>query len=184
MIDFAKVQHDIVSGLQAYLTSINVNCPVILANQTAELPDYPYVSFTRINMIIPDNLHYSVDDDGTKYNDIQQVWSFTTHSENDAESIRIAGMLYDWFSEIGNVYHSDNGIIVSTIGNVNNRDNLLTIEYEYRYGLDVTFNLQNLIASPENEELIESVAISYTAENENELIKEDEINAETEGRNS
>ena len=35
----------------------------------------------------------------------------------------------------------DNGVIVQSVTNITNRDNILTVEYEYKNGFDVVFYL-------------------------------------------
>lgn len=143
-------EKEIVNSLQSYLKSKNYDCPVIMANQTAPIPEYPYISYTITSPIISDNKGFCVSDDGTRYKPFTQIWSFTVQSNKDSESLNVSAVAYDWFAIVGNTYLSDNNIIVQSVGNVGNRDNLLTIEYEYRRGFDVTFLLMNIISNTED----------------------------------
>ena len=142
MISFRAIELSIVNGLQEWLHSKEyIHCPVIRANQTAKVPDYPYLSYTVTTPVSSDMGGYSVAEDGTRYKSVVQTWSFTAQSGDDEESMNVAMLAYDFFALTGNTYLSDNGIVAQNVGNVTNRDNLLTIEYEYRRGFDVEFSL-------------------------------------------
>ena len=141
MINFRQNEILIVDSLQSWLTSKGYNCPVIMANQAIPAPPYPYLSYTVTSPVVSDTAHYSVATDGTRFKSLEQIWSFTVQSDDDTEAMNIALLAYDWFALTGNTYLSDNDIIALRVGNVTNRDNLLTIEYEYRRGFDVNFSL-------------------------------------------
>lgn len=130
-----------------------------MANQTAPIPAYPYVSYTVTQPIVSDNKGYSIEANGTRHKSLVQVWSFTVQSDDDEEALNIAMLAYDWFSLIGNTYLYDRDIVVQSVGNVTNRDNLLSIEYEYRRGFDVYFDLSHQInkADAETSGYIETV---------------------------
>lgn len=49
----------------------------------------------------------------------------------------------DWFEHIGLDYLKENQIIVQSVSGVSSRDNLITVEYEYRSGFDVVLWLLN-----------------------------------------
>lgn len=85
-------------------------------------------------------------------------------SADEDEAMNIALAVYDWFALIGNTYLSDNNITALKVGNITNRDTLLTIEYEYRKGLDVEFLLTHTISKQECETatgVIETAVISH-----------------------
>lgn len=145
MINFREVEKLIVDGLQSWLENKEYKCPVIMSNQTAPIPDYPYISYTITTPVVSDTDHYSVATDGTRFKQLEQIWSFTIQSDDDIQSTDIALLAYDWFALAGNTYLSDNNITALNVGNVTNRDNLLTIEYEYRRGFDVTFLLSHTL---------------------------------------
>jgi len=79
-----------------------------------------------------------------------------------AYGTEIAQKAKDWLDNVGNTYLNDNDIIVSRVTAITNRDNILTIDYEYRNGFDCVFWLydeinKSLITPPEQR--IEKVKI-------------------------
>ena len=70
----------------------------------------------------------------------------------------------EWLERVGNLYLNDNNIIVQSVGNVSNRDNVLTMEYEYKHGFDVVFWLFDTVANPNvvNNNYIEDFKIKNT----------------------
>lgn len=160
MIEHRQNEIIICDGLGNYLSTDRV-CTVVFANQTAPIPSYPYVSYTIINPVLSDNRGYCIDENSNRYRETLQTWSFTVHSDDDVEAMNIAIRAYDWFMSVGNVYLSDNNIVVHRVSNVNNRDNLISIEYEHCNGFDVTFNLIDKINSTDYEYagIIETVPV-------------------------
>lgn len=140
MINQKKIESTIVRGLQDYL-----GCPVILANQHSPAPAYPYVSFTVTSPKTTNNGTYGTAYDGVSFKNIKQNWSFTSQSNDDDQCNEIALKAHDWFSQIGIVLLSDNNIHVNSVKDINNRDNLITIQYEYRRGFDVVFDVMDVI---------------------------------------
>lgn len=140
MVDFEAVRRVVVTGLKNY-----VNCPVIRSNQNAEPPDYPYISYTITTLEKSTGGTYCIAEDGTRYKEVSQYWSITALSDNSSESVSIALKAKEWFSLVGNVLLSDNGVIVKDVTDVTNRDNLITTEYEYRNGFDTVFRLTDVI---------------------------------------
>ena len=138
----------------------HLNVPVIASNQSAPSPKLPFVSYTVITLMKTNNGTYgeyleTQNNETIKIyrKEFQQIWSFTAQSDNDAESKTIALKLYDYFDRIGITDFSDNGIVIQRIGDITNRDNLLTIEYEYRNGFDVTFAFMNEIVGVTEDEI-------------------------------
>ena len=162
MIDFEEMRNYIVTAIQSAL-----KLPVVRANQTAEPPDGDYIGYTVITPMKTNNGTYSeYVKDGKKYygKEFQQIWSFTAYSTNDLRSKNIAFALYDFLDRIGITGLSDNRIAVQTIGDITNRDNLLSTGYEYRNGFDVTFNLLNEIEDKSGE-VIDVFEYSYNVSN-------------------
>ena len=90
-----------------------------------------------------------------------QKWSFTVQSDKDNVAQEKAMMIQDFFAEAVRQELEDHNIVVADIGAITPRDNLLTIEYEYRKGLDVTIRVDNVIEK-ETIETIENIAINET----------------------
>ena len=141
MIDFRQAEILIVEGLTEYLASRGYDCPVIMANQTSPIPPYPYISYTVITPVKSNMAGYCIAEDGTRYKELVQTWSFTAQSDDDVVANQIAMEAYDYFALAGNTYLSDNDIVAQEVGSITNRDNLLTNEYEYRRGFDVDFTM-------------------------------------------
>lgn len=136
----------IVSGLQDYLSTPERPCLVVRQNQVAPIPPYPYVSYTVTSPVLSRGGTYSVASDGTRYKRLQQAWSFTVQSDDPDEALELGIRMYNFFALSGITLLADNGITVDSVGNVAARDNLLSIEYEHRCGMDVTFGLLHQIA--------------------------------------
>lgn len=159
MIDHRNNEKSIVNGLEAYLSK-EKPCKVIRRNQTAPIPDYPYSAYTITTSVVSNDKGYceEVSEDGKHmWKELNQIWSFTFQSDDDEEARQKALEAWDWLSAVSDLYLSDLGIVVVRVGNVTNRDTMLTIEYEHRYGFDVTFRLVHEIEMPY--EIIETAEI-------------------------
>jgi len=146
LIDVRGIETTVVNGLGKF-----VGCPVIASNQTAPAPKYPYISHTITTAFVSDAKGFCVADDGRRFKQFNQVWSFTSQSDNDIESLFVALKIKNYFDLAGKTYLNDNGIVVVRTGNVSNRDNIITINYEYRNGIDVTFRLLDIIEKSDAE---------------------------------
>lgn len=140
MIKHEAIREAIVDGMSEYC-----GCKVIMANQTAEAPKRPYISFTITTPIVANNGTYGVHRDGTERKPVKQIWSFTTQTANPGEALELANTAYDWLDNLGTEYLNNHDIVVETLTNITNRDNLLTSMYEYRCGFDVTFTFMNVV---------------------------------------
>lgn len=164
MIDYESMWQVIVKGLSTY-----VGVAVIPSNQNAQPPSYPYISYTVTRPIGENKGTYSEHEDGTACKEFTQTASFTALSDNELESVQLATKARAYFDYAGTVYLNDNNVVVQSVGGVTNRDNFLTVEYEYRNGFDVFFNLQDIIE-------IDFDAIGWI---EDVSINETEIHGET-----
>lgn len=123
-------------------------CTCVPSNTTKQMPTYPYISFTVINTEAKKGTYMAaIDETGADvlYIPVSQKWSFTTQSDNEVQAFEKAMLISDFFAEAKRLELADNGIIVADVGAITPRDNLLTIEYEYRKGLDITIRLNNVI---------------------------------------
>lgn len=147
MIPQATIQKTMLSLLEKY-----TGCLCVPSNTTNPMPAYPYISFNVINTSTKKGTYAeaTVEKDGEQtsvlYMPLLQVWSFTAQSNNDAEAMEKAMLISDFFAESMRQALENNNIIVADIGAITPRDNLLTIEYEYRKGLDVTLRFNNIIS--------------------------------------
>lgn len=152
MIDHENLRKTVVSGLSKYL-----GVPVIRSNQNAEPPGYPYVSYTVTTAEQANNGTYGEYEDGIDRIPVTQTWSITVQSDKEEESISFAGKARGWLIHSGRIYLNDNDVIVQSVTDITNRDNMISIEYEYKNGFDVVFWLMDEV---EREvEIIERVKI-------------------------
>lgn len=149
MINMRTNEIIIVDGLKSYLSKTGRPCEVIRQNQVAHIPPYPYVSYTITTPINELKGTYCKAEDGTLYRNILQTWSFTVQSDDYDESLQLGLKMADYFTAVGLVNLSDKNITVRTVTNLTSRDNLITIQYEHRQGLDVTFGLLYTITPDE-----------------------------------
>lgn len=150
MIDYDGLRRAVVTGLEKY-----VGCPVERSNQNEPMTDdeeitskYPYISYTITRPMSDSKGTYGEYDDGKDRNQFTQTWSITVLSDNDTESVMLAVKAREWFDHVGRTYLGDNNVVVGSVGGITNRDNVITIGYEYRKGFDVVFNLEDVIENP------------------------------------
>lgn len=148
-MNIREVERVIVRGLEGYLSAENRPFKLVLANLNTPIPKYPYGAYTPIQAVVENNGTYGVEEDGTRAKQYDSTFSFTFQSDDVDESVSLAIKAVRWFSAVGTVYLSDNGISVKNVSSVTNRDNLISIEYEYRNGFDVTLTLLDVISDDE-----------------------------------
>lgn len=164
MIELKAIQKKMLSMLEEY-----AGCKAIPSNTTKNIPAYPYISFSVINIDTRKGTYSAYT--GTKEVEGRETpikflvmpmslkYSLTVQSDNEAEALEIAMKVKDFFEEDKRQELADNEIIVADVGGITPRDTMLTIEYEYRKGLDVTLRLNNVIVK-EKEESFENVTIN------------------------
>lgn len=156
MIDFESLRKTVTSGLEKYL-----GCTVRRSNQNKKPPAYPYVSYT---VTAPKNVKkgsYGVYEDGFNRKSVTQTWSISVLSDNNDESVELAFKANEWLDHVGTTYLYDNNVRVQSVGSITNRDNVLTIEYEYKNGFDVVFSLEDVVKNPDEEAgYIEKISIN------------------------
>lgn len=134
MIDYEKMRTTIVKGLKEFL-----KCPVIRSNQNAEPPAYPFISYTITTLQSENKGTWQEYEQGIDRQAVTQTWSITILSDDNNESVLLANKAKAWLTRLGTLYLNDNQVIVQSAGNITNRDNILTSEYEYKNGFDVVF---------------------------------------------
>ena len=145
MIKHKELRATVVGGLKKYL-----KCPVIRSNQNAEPPPYPYVSYTITTFMTANKGTYGEYADGMARKPAKQIWSVTVLSDDYTEAMHLASKARTWFDYVGTVYFSDNDVIVESVGAVGDRSNVLTVDYQYSYGFDITFTVMDEIEIPDN----------------------------------
>lgn len=134
MIDYDNMRATVVKGLKKFL-----ECPVIRSNQNAEPPAYPFISYT-ITMLQSENKGtWQEYEQGIDRQAVTQTWSISALSDDNNESVVLANKARVWLTRLGTSYLNEHKVIVQSAGNITNRDNILTSEYEYKNGFDVVF---------------------------------------------
>ena len=141
MNSYRTTEIAIADSLKSYLSTESRPCEVVRQNQIAEIPSYPYVSYTVTTPVAEHRGTYSEAEDGTLYRSILQTWSFTVQSDNLEEAMELGMKMVNFFKVVGLTLLADKDITVRRVTNLTARDNLLSIQYEHRNGLDVTFGL-------------------------------------------
>lgn len=131
LVDLDEIRSIIVKGLKEEL-----KIPIIRSNQTGPSPKYPYLSYTITSLINDRKGTFGEYEDGMHRKPGTQTWSLTVQSDRADEAMALCIKARDWLDHTGGIYLKDNKIIVQSVGAVNNRDTLLTIEYENRFGFD------------------------------------------------
>lgn len=144
MIDQKKVNLIITKGIKAV-----TGCEVIKSNLAgAPIPPYPYISFTILRT---ETRKGTYSGKGVRYMPLTQTWSFTVQGNDDDRTMDIAMKARDWLEETSRLELSDCGIIVQSVSAVQNRDTMLTVDYEYRKGFDAVLSMVNEVQESADE---------------------------------
>lgn len=138
MIDLNSIRTVIATNLTEYL-----GIPVIRANTTGKLPKYPFASYTIRQLINNRKGTWGEYADGKDRIPAEQIWSVSIQSDDCAECMDLTLKAHDFFSRAGVQDLKDNSIVVQSVGDITNRDTILTVDYEFRNGFDVTFGFMN-----------------------------------------
>ncbi len=178
MIDIEGMRETVARGLKAYL-----GCPVVRANQNAAPPAYPYLSYTVTTPASENRGTYGEYDDGKTAKDFTATMSVTALSDKDIESVTLAVKAREWLDYAGSVYLDDNGVIVESVGALTNRDNILTVNFEYRNGFDVVFSVTSVLEnSSKDAGYIETVEYEQTGQISRPDVDSDALNKALEER--
>lgn len=160
MIDYENIRLVVAKGIKDYC-----KCRVIRSNQNEPLAEeekpYPYISYTITTLKGENGGTYGIYEDGARRKPVPQIWSLTAVSDDDSECVALACKAHDWLDEIGRTLLTDNGITVVSVGGITNRDNFITVGYEYRKGFDFTLSFMDEIEGlAEQEEYIETFELN------------------------
>lgn len=146
MINTDGLRKTVIKGLKQYL-----GCEIVRANQTATMPEYPYVGYNITTHSSENKGTYSEwENEHKAVKPVVQTWSITAKSNNYNEAVELANKAHDWLDYAGTQYLNDNDVIIQSVGSVSDRSNLLTNEYEYAYGFDCFFSVTDEIDIPNN----------------------------------
>lgn len=157
MLDLKPMRAKVMKGLKDYL-----GITMIRSDQTAEAPAYPYGTGKATTPAAANNGTYQQHEDGIDRLLVRSIWSFSFLSDDYDESIMYASKAREWFCHTGRVWLSDNGIIVQSVTDITNRDNILTVDYERKNGFDVVFYVYDEVENPsESTGYIEGVKVAH-----------------------
>lgn len=158
MIDTDTIRKIVIKGLKDHL-----GIEVVRSNQTGEPPAYPYLSYTITTPQHENGGTWGEYEDGKERKPFTQTWSITVQSDNATEAMKLTSKAHEWLDHTGTTYLNDNDVTVQSVGSIGNRDNMITIEYEYRCGFDVVFwALSEIDSTKEEAGYIESIEFNNT----------------------
>lgn len=143
MIDYKHMRGTVSKGLKEH-----VGVPVIRGNQTAPAPAYPFASYNVTTIAGANNGTWQQHDDGVDRKQVRSIWSLSFLSDDWDESVQLAVKAREWFEHTGRTWLADHGITVQSVGEITNRDNILTVEYERKNGFDVVFYVFDEVENP------------------------------------
>lgn len=157
MIKLDEMRETVAKGLKEYL-----GVKVIRGNQTASAPEHPYVTYNVTTIAGANNGTYQQHKDGIDRKMVRSIWSFSFISKDWDESVLLATKAREWIEHTGRLWLADHGITVQSTTEINNRDNILTVDYERKNGFDVVFYVFDEAENPSKSTgYIESVNIAH-----------------------
>lgn len=164
MTDVKAIEIAIVDGLEAHLSGrFGRRVTGTIANTTAHVPSYPYFAYTITTPVDANAKGWCRGSDGSLYRQLTQVWSLTFCSDQNDAADEIAQYAFEWFDTLGATYLSDHGAAIERILNFGNRDNMFTIEYEYRRGFDVRVSYMHVISAAQAQAETQRIEIADVA---------------------
>ena len=148
MVNTDNICLTVVKNLKNYL-----GIPVVESNQNAKMPKMPFGRYTITTPATANNGTYGEYEDGVARKPVKQIWSLTFEAKTNDEALKYANKARSWIDYVGKTVLNDNDVIVESVGAIGDRGNLLTIDYQYAHGFDVTFWAYDEIEMPEIEEI-------------------------------
>lgn len=143
MIDYDKYRPTVAKGL-----SDHIGVPVIRSDQNAPVNEKDYLTYTITTIAGKNNGTWQKHADGIDRLLVTSIWSFSSISDDWATSVNNAVKAREWITHIGRTALSAAGITVQSATEINNRDNVLTAEYQRKNGFDVVFYVYDSVANP------------------------------------
>lgn len=138
-----EMRKTVLTGLSEHL-----GIKMIRADQTSPAPAYPYGTAKATTPAGENNGTYQQHEDGIDRLMVESIWSFSFLSKDYDESVSYALKARQWFLHTGRVWLADRGITVKSATQINNRDNILTVDYESKHGFDVVFRVYDEAENP------------------------------------
>lgn len=154
MIDYAKYRPAVAKGMSQY-----VGVPVIRSDQNAPVKAKHYLTYTITTIAGKNDGTWQKHADGIDRLMVESIWSFTSISDDWETSVNNAIKAREWIMRVGRAALSALGITVQSATQINNRDNVLTVEYERKNGFDVVFYVYDAVENTTG--IIESVGTTH-----------------------
>lgn len=153
MIDLKNIRVTLFSGLSDYL-----GIKMIRSDQTGPAPAYPYGTGKATTPAAANNGTWQQHDDGVSRLMVRSIWSLSFLSDDYDRSVMLATKAREWLTHTGRVWLSERGIVVQSVTDITNRDNILTVDYESKHGFDVVLYVWDEAQNPsETSGIIEGV---------------------------
>ena len=124
----------------------DIGIPIIKGNTKAPAPNPPYGMYNITSPYIKGKGRGAVtlhDSESGPYEKRTEEYTFTISfsifAENTETTIGLAHKVHQWFSFLGEEFIREQGFVIASVGNIENRTTFLVDDYEYRYGFDVQF---------------------------------------------
>lgn len=149
LIKHSEIRDPLVFGLHNYMDLL-----VVQQSSIGDQPEYPFCTYsvTSPYLQLGQPEHYT-DVQERSIEHYEQVYSFTIASTDEDEAMDLCLKAVQYFKFYGVQELKDKNIVVVKISNVTARDNMITINYERRYGFDVRVR----VASEEVQEVTEVI---------------------------
>lgn len=144
---------------------------VIFADQKGKKPKYPYITVKNIaesktggmgiytyEPIASDNSEFELDLEERKFEMPLNTLSINSYSKDMDEAYEAAQKCKDWFEFHGYDYLKEKGIVVVETTTIENRDSLVAVDYERRWGFDVILRSSRTISK--RVETVEKIIIN------------------------
>ncbi len=139
---------EVVLEYEAGLASV----PVILSNQTAPRPPYPFMTYMFISPLQGGSTHLGAYDPRANCTWVrdahaEMTLSLTAYSLDSDWSHELALEAAAWISWHGYLEMKSAGIIVKRLEGMTNRDTLIVDDYERRVGFDAILRVSSVVTS-------------------------------------
>lgn len=152
---------DLINELSSYLSR-----PVILADQSAPKPKYPYIAIKEMINHIPAPQSITTEEDKQKsHSQATKPLSITAYSKDFNDVNDLINKVFNWFEFTGYRTLKNLGYVVERVESIMNRDSLIVDDYERRRGFDVILRFTHEIER--DLEVIEEVDFELKRGDEN-----------------
>lgn len=159
LIKHSDIRDKLVTGLHNFTKLL-----VVQQSSTGKQPAYPFITYSVNNpyLQLGQPEHYTEETDGSTIErnkeHYEQVYSFTVASKDEDEAMDMCLLAIQYFKFYGVQELKDHNIAVVKVSNLSARDNMITINYERRYGFDVRIRVASEETKVTND-IIDSISL-------------------------